>query len=426
MEFKTVIQHYNNFFFRKIPATSLGLFRIFFATALLLNALLLYPDLKTWFSETGVLPYQVARDTLPGTRINVFTLLPVTEEALYSVYAVYIVSILLLLVGLFTRTVTAIVFVLTVSFSHRNVFILNSGDTMARCLLFFMLFAPSGKTFSFDRLIKVFRRKEEKDSALFVAWPQRMMQYQVAIMYIATVVWKLRGDMWVDGTSVYMTSRLDEFKRFPMPKFSQSLWYSRIATYYALFVEFAMGVLVWLKEFHYPVLIMGVCLHLGLEYAMNVPVFQWVTLSTYILFVEHEKLIQIRNYLMKFLPAPITVFYDGDCGFCMRNVEVVEHLDLFKRVQFQNFRSKETKKIANFPFERAETEVVMKVGGNWIGGYDVFRLIFKRLPLTALIWPLLYVPPVPQIGRRVYRWVAKNRHILSHKLMSKDSICELD
>ncbi len=426
MKFKTVITAYNRFLFRKIPATSLGLFRIFFSFVLLVNAALLYPDLKTWFSESGVLPYQVARDTLPGIRINIFNIIPTTDQALYCVFYVYVASLFFLMLGLFTRTMTVVAFILTVSFSHRNVFILNSGDTMARCLLFFLMFAPSGKAFSFDRLIKVFRRRESEDEIFFVPWAQRLMQYQVAVMYLSTVAWKLRGDMWVEGTSVFMTSQLEEFKRFPMPEFTKTLWYSKIATYYALFVEFAMGALVWFKEFRYPVLIMGVCLHLGLEYAMNVPVFQWVSLSTYILFVEHVKLVQLRNYFMKLLSAPQIVYFDGDCGFCTRSVEVVMHLDLFKRIQFQNFRAKETKKVAGFPFDRAEHEVVTQVNGKWLGGYDAFRVIFRCLPLTFLFAPLLYLPPVPQIGKRVYKWVAKNRHFLSSKLMSEESVCKIE
>lgn len=41
-----------------------------------------------------------------------------------------------------------------------------------------------------------------------------------------------------------------------------------------------------------------------------------------------------------------------------------------------------------------------------------FYAIRKLLPYSRLRWitPLLYVPPVPFLGVRLYRWVAKNRH----------------
>ena len=42
-------------------------------------------------------------------------------------------------------------------------------------------------------------------------------------------------------------------------------------------------------------------------------------------------------------------------------------------------------------------------------GYRAFRWIAWRLPLTWLVAPFLYLPGVPWLGNRVYRWVAKNR-----------------
>ena len=42
-------------------------------------------------------------------------------------------------------------------------------------------------------------------------------------------------------------------------------------------------------------------------------------------------------------------------------------------------------------------------------GYRAFRWIAWRLPLTWLVAPFLYLPGVPWLGNRVYRWVARNR-----------------
>ena len=51
-------------------------------------------------------------------------------------------------------------------------------------------------------------------------------------------------------------------------------------------IEFALGVFVWFKELRYPVLLLGLLLHLGIEYSMNVPLFEWALLSAYVLFVD--------------------------------------------------------------------------------------------------------------------------------------------
>lgn len=55
-------------------------------------------------------------------------------------------------------------------------------------------------------------------------------------------------------------------------------------------------------------------------------------------------------------------------------------------------------------------------------GFDAFRWIAARLPLLWPIVPLLYVPGVPALGRRIYLWVAKNRFNL---VPCHDGQCEL-
>ena len=42
-------------------------------------------------------------------------------------------------------------------------------------------------------------------------------------------------------------------------------------------------------------------------------------------------------------------------------------------------------------------------------GYDAYRALSKSLPIGWLLRPLLFVPPLPQIGRRLYRHVADRR-----------------
>ena len=58
-----------------------------------------------------------------------------------------------------------------------------------------------------------------------------------------------------------------------------------IATWTTLAIESALGVLVWFKELRYPTLIAGVCLHLGLEYALNIQLFGWIMMTSFVIFI---------------------------------------------------------------------------------------------------------------------------------------------
>src|SRR5215471_6993425 len=48
----------------------------------------------------------------------------------------------------------------------------------------------------------------------------------------------------------------------------------KVGSWSALALEFSLGVLIWVKEFRYVLLVLGVMFHLWLEYSLNVPLFQ--------------------------------------------------------------------------------------------------------------------------------------------------------
>lgn len=57
-----------------------------------------------------------------------------------------------------------------------------------------------------------------------------------------------------------------------------------------------MGVLIWFRRVRYPLLLLGLLFHLALEYAFNLPMFQWDVLIAYVLFIDPADLKQFRNY----------------------------------------------------------------------------------------------------------------------------------
>jgi len=281
-------QLWNDFFFRPVPAYSLGLFRIAFAAVVLLNLGLLAPDALTWFGEKGTLPLDDAMRLSGGFRINVLAWLPATDLTVQCFIGSSFLVALSVLVGWRTRMASVLLWICLTSLHHRNLFVLNSGDTLMRNLAFFLIFAPSDKAYSLDRYFRIRRGLEEPGVPLIAPWPIRLMQIQICVMYLSTVLWKVSGTCWCNGTAVYYITRLDSFKHYPTPAFMQDIWFSKFATWSSLATELALPILVWFRRTRYPVLLAGVLLHLGLEYTMNVPVFQWVVLSSLLLFVDPE------------------------------------------------------------------------------------------------------------------------------------------
>jgi len=152
------------------------------------------------------------------------------------------------------------------------------------------MFSDCGKALSIDAWL---RKKRNPDrtvlEATVVAWPVRMMQIQLCIMYLCTVFWKIKGQTWTDGTAAFFMLKLDEFHRFPLPDFMQTLWFSHVGTWGGLMVEALFPILVWVKECRKVVVLLALALHLGLEYSMNIPVFQWVVIAALVLFWSELK-----------------------------------------------------------------------------------------------------------------------------------------
>jgi hypothetical protein len=157
---------------------------------------------------------------------------------------------------------------------------------------FCLMFMPAGRALSLDRLLAARRHRRRGDPEPFppprpaAPWAQRVLQIQLALVYLATIRWKLTGITWIHGTAVYYATRLAEFDRFPVPYIFRDPYTIKLATWGTLVVEFALGALVWFRDLRYPILLAGVMLHLGLEYSMNIPLFQWTMITAYVLFID--------------------------------------------------------------------------------------------------------------------------------------------
>jgi len=169
-----------------------------------------------------------------------------------------------------------------------------------------------------------------------------MIQIELSLLYLTTFWSKTLGPAWVDGTALYYVYRLDDFHRFPMPGFLNTMALIKLQTWFTLAAEFSLGALVWIKELRYPVLLMGVLLHLSLEYSINAPMFQWTILAVYLSFVDAGVLerawLRIRRRVTSGSGEPVLVEYDPQLIESRRGADVLSALDIFGRLRLVNSR----------------------------------------------------------------------------------------
>jgi hypothetical protein len=278
---------WDRFWFAPQSVSTLAVIRIAFGLLLLAWAGALGHDLLAFFSDNGLLPAPPAA-LGPGAwgLLRTFT----GDGTLVLVYTGLVVSAIMLTVGLKTRVAAVVAFVTLLALTRRNPWVLDSGDLLMQGIAFYLVLAPSGAALSLDRWLDARRGRAE-----FWAFPQRapwvlrLFQLQLSILYLSAVWQKTGGTMWRDGTAVSYSLRIGDLERLPVPhELSTSVLVSNVLTFGTLAVELALAILVWNRKLRPWVLLAGVGLHLGIDYAIRVGFFSYSVLILYIAFIPPE------------------------------------------------------------------------------------------------------------------------------------------
>jgi hypothetical protein len=288
----SAVQAWDRFWFAPQSTSTLAVVRIAFGLLMLAWTAAIGHDLFAFYSSNGLLAEQQDLDQVVGSwawgPLGTFT----SDTALVVTYLALFVSSLMLLIGLKTRLAAVVVFLGLMALTRRNIWVLDSGDPLLRSIAFFLMFAPSGAALSLDHRLAV--RRGKADAWAFperAPWALRLLQIQLSILYLSAVWFKVGGETWRDGTAVSYALRIENLQRFPLPDaLTTSELVSNVLTFGTLAVELALGLLVWNRKLRPWVLMAGVGLHLGIDYAIRVGFFSYGILVLYIAFIPPETL----------------------------------------------------------------------------------------------------------------------------------------
>jgi hypothetical protein len=274
------------FFFTPQSPLPIAVFRILYGICVSVTILLLHADWLNWYGVHAWVSLPAMRQIEPGVRINLFTVMPQDDRWIVAFFWVFLVCAVMLTAGLWTRLSSAAVFLCLTSIQQRNLLILHGGDVFLRVTGFFLIFAPAGAALSLDRWIRVRKGLEGAEIQPQPPWAQRMIQFELALVYLSAFWWKMKGHTWLNGTAVYYVLHMHSLARFPLPGWMQSAAALKTVSWMTLVLEFSLGVLIWFRRIRYPVLLLGLLFHLGIEYALNLPMFGWDILTAYVLFID--------------------------------------------------------------------------------------------------------------------------------------------
>ena len=144
---------------------------------------------------------------------------------------------------------------------------------------------------------------------------------------------------------------------------------------------------------------------------MNIPLFSALMITSYINFLKPAEVAAFLHWAKPILRLnPLRLVYDGQCDFCKSCLLVIRFLDVFRLITFVDSHDPDLLAATGVRFEDAEEAAyAVRPDGRQFAGFDAFRQVAWLLPATALLAPLLYLPGIPQLGRRAYTWIKNNR-----------------
>lgn len=363
---------WDRFFFEPRTARVLGLYRIVFGLIVLYSFALLGKDAAVYFSDAGVLSAAANDEVLQRRGLTALRWLSSPWGVRLTLGALFAAGILFT-VGLHTRLSAWTLYLLVVSFHERNIVVLNGSDTVIRTMLFLFLFAPAGAAFSIDSLRR--RLRGEGEEVLVHPWAQRMMQLQVALIYLVAGFGKLIGSHYQDGTAMYYILGRLGYHSFGVEHLMNYPFVYKALTWSMIAIEIPLPFLLWFPLTRRWGALAGILLHGWIIVFMVIPVFGIAMIAAYLPFFAERELDAAIGWARRRCEGRRARLYLDPGAVRLR--KLVEAFDLFRRVEVAD--------------GAGEPRLVLATGKERAGP-AALRWLALRCPATFWLAPVLCLP----------------------------------
>jgi len=276
-------------FWAKVDPRPYAIVRISFAIASLFNWAELFVRRDQFFGPHGMIDADIVHKAVayqPYFSVFAFTR---SDAAVTAVFAVAFLAMVALGVGFFTRTAAIVVYAFHLSYSHFAFPILHSWDAILRVYSFLVVISPCGLAWSIDAKRAAARRTSgaapREQPAIYGL---RLMQWQLAIVYVSTVWLKVPDASWRNG-KLLAFFQMSMYSRFPdLTLLARYEILSDLLTYSSLAIELGVVFMLWSARLRFLGVFLGVSLHLGIAATSRLTVFSLCILAPYGAFLTGE------------------------------------------------------------------------------------------------------------------------------------------
>lgn len=409
-----MIAAWERFWFAAGPASTLGVCRVVFFLGLCLWHIPL--DYSAWGHYPSVL-------WMPIWLFDRFDIPLLSPAALDVIAIAWKVSLALSAIGLFTRPATIVAFVLgtyLIGVPH-NFGQTQHFDTLAVFVLGAFALSRAGRAWSIDALLAAARNgsADVPPPSGEYTWPIRFVWVATALIFCAAGIAKLRhsGLEWIFSDNLALLLRRQQYRISDGEPWTSwgllvasSPWLAQAMAAVAMTVEVCFALALFSRVARRLLVPSALLFLIGIRALMG-PTFEQFIICFVFWVPWSEVTLAVRSRLGE--RESRLVIYDGGCLPCSRAVVVLTRLDLLHRLRFADAASEWGALSARIPGLSSDvclTEMLaVTPRGELRGGFEAWRSLAWVLPAGWPVLPLLYLPGVPAIGRRVYASVASHR-----------------
>lgn len=294
----TTVHAWCHIWFQRKDTVPLEVMRIGLGALMLFNYGLYSPsEVLMFYADSGLISVSIIPETQSILNLSLLSFMQQDWQVLAFHYAFLLVCLLFTL-GWQTPWVKWLVIIGHLSFLNRNEFAFYGVDTVLMALLFILCLAPIGSAISVDRylLLRKYKKEHHGTSIALPELPvsrrgfacQRLLQFQMVIIYMSAGYEKLFGEMWHSGNAPWYVMVNHNTAFFPVGLFAEHYWLVYCMAYGTIIIEIAYAFLIWDYKTRPYMLAAALFLHLCIAVMLGIIYFAAVMAVGHLVFMRRH------------------------------------------------------------------------------------------------------------------------------------------
>jgi len=290
------------YLFSNTRTIGLSIFRVVLSFLVLKNMIFYFPMAGELFGPNAIFPYGDYLILMDISGVGFLTFpFPNDLVARFFVATTAIFSVLFLF-GIFKRISGLALFAMLFILKQRNGFILDGSDNVIEVTLPFLILANSYSHFNYRipaiKKLEFYKDKFRGILDCIKSLATIALLIQICFVYFFTAFAKFQGSLWLNGTAIYYTMRVEEFRATKWNIWlTENHYFVVFSTYFTMLWELSFPFLVWFRQTRLLILILGIFLHVGIWIFMRIDNFSWIMIGSYFIFVSNAEYLKFQEFL---------------------------------------------------------------------------------------------------------------------------------